>query len=114
MFQPRRSATSYQGVNVPTYRDDYYSGNQAHTLIDVRTQGEFRSGHIPGAVNIPMDQISSRANEIPTDHPVIIVCATGNRSGSVVEALITAGYERIYNLEGGTMNWMMLGLPLDR
>ncbi len=113
MFPPQRNTTAYKSVNVPTYRDEYYDNAQQHTLIDVRSKMEFNGGHIPGAINIPMDQISHRANEIPTGQPVVFVCASGNRSRSVVEALLKADFKEVYNLEGGTLNWMMLGLPLD-
>lgn len=49
-------------------------------LIDVREPHEFKSGHIPGAKNLPLSQLSSRMNELPKDKPVFVYCQSGMRS----------------------------------
>lgn len=67
-------------------------------VVDVRTAEEFASGHVPGAINIPYDQIGRRASEIgPPSTPVVLYCRTGRRSGIAVEALQKAGYEKLYD-----------------
>ena len=67
-------------------------------VVDVRTAEEFASGHVPGAINIPYDQIARRASEIgPPSTPVVLYCRTGRRSGIAVEALQKAGYEKLYD-----------------
>jgi len=108
----KKKPANYQHMNISTYRDDFAETD--HMLVDVRTTSEYNRGHLPGAINIPMDQINARIDEISKEKPVVFVCASGNRSGSVTEALANAGYDNVYNLDGGTMNWMMLGLSVDK
>ena len=72
-------------------------------VVDVRTAEEFASGHVPGAINIPYDQIARRASEIgPPSTQVVLYCRTGRRSGIAVEALQKAGYEKLYDLRSVT------------
>jgi len=72
-------------------------------VVDVRTAEEFASGHVPGAINIPYDQIARRASEIgPPSTRVVLYCRTGRRSGIAVEALQKAGYEKLYDLRSVT------------
>ena len=64
------------------------------TLIDVRTPAEFEAGHIPGAVNVPLDELKSSLDEIRTvlhDHDVVLVCRSGRRAGQAQEALHRVG-----------------------
>jgi rhodanese-related sulfurtransferase len=69
-------------------------------VVDVRTAEEFASGHVPGAINIPYDQIARRASEIgPPSTPVVLYCRTGRRSGIAVETLRKAGYEKLYDFQ---------------
>lgn len=103
---------SYPKLTIAEYRENHE--NETHVLIDVRTKQEFKGGHLPNAINIPMDEINARVDEIPKDKTVVLVCASGNRSGMVAGALTKAGYTNIYNLEGGTMTWMRHGLPIKR
>jgi phage shock protein E len=73
-------------------------------IIDVRTPGEFKAGHIRGAVNIPLQTISSQLERIKRDKPVITCCASGMRSASAKSILKSSGFEEVYN--GG--GWMSL------
>lgn len=71
-------------------------------IIDVRTPGEFRSGHIKGSINIPLDIIKSKVDELKKKNkPVITCCRSGNRSGIAQSVLTAAGIES-YN--GGPWN----------
>lgn len=103
----------YEDLNVKAYRDGF-SQDTPHTLLDVRTREEFRMGHLPGAINIPLDQLARRSKELPADKPVVVVCATGNRSvsGSRIIAM-AARYPKVYNLQGGTMAWARGGFPIE-
>ena len=76
-------------------------------LIDVREANEFSSGHIPGAVNIPMSEIGSRLDELPGE-AFDVICQVGGRSARVVEALESRGYD-VTNVEGGTGEWIAQG-----
>jgi rhodanese-related sulfurtransferase len=72
-------------------------------VVDVRTPQEFASGHVPGAINIPFEDIARRAAEIgPPSTPVVLYCRTGRRSGIAAEALQKAGYSRLYDFKSVT------------
>ena len=67
-------------------------------VVDVRTPQEFASGHVPGAINIPYDQIARRASEIgPPSTQVLLYCRTGRRSGIAADALDRAGYKKVFD-----------------
>ncbi|MCS6869864.1 MAG: rhodanese-like domain-containing protein [Anaerolineae bacterium] len=105
----RKQQEAYGNLSVQEYRQRFYEPEADHVLVDVRTTGEFFSGHIPNALNIPLDQLSRRLNEIPQGKPVVVVCASGNRSRAGADILVRGGYTEVYNLRGGTLAWMMSG-----
>ena len=77
--------------------------NENATLIDVREPFEFSYGHNQGAINIPLNQILGRSEEIAQmSKPLILVCQSGNRSGMAVSMLKAKGVNDIYN--GGSFN----------
>lgn len=70
-------------------------------VVDVRTPGEFASGHHPRAVNIPVDQVESRIAEFgEKTKPVVVYCQSGNRSGKAKRALEAAGFTSVTNAGG--------------
>lgn len=73
------------------------------TLLDVRSDGEWAEGHLPGAVHIPVQQLSSRMGEVPRDHAVVVYCLSGGRSAQAASMLASAGYD-VHDL-GGMSNW---------
>ena len=75
-------------------------------LIDVRTKEEFHSGHIPGAINISVDDLRSRLNEIPTDKKIILYCAVGQRGYLSQRILNQHGFTNVFNLSGGYGTWL--------
>jgi rhodanese-related sulfurtransferase len=81
-------------------------------LIDVRGPDELRmSGHIPQAENIPLPEFMSKAAGWGRDLPLVIMCASGGRSGRAVGALVAAGFSNVASLEGGMYGWRSAGLP---
>lgn len=99
-------------INVNDYPDIYKDSD--HVLIDVREVDEFTSGHLPGAVNIPLSQFQARFTEIPTGKTVLLVCQTGGRSMMAAEFLEHTGqYTDMVNLDGGTLGWMRAGNPTE-
>ena len=72
-------------------------------LIDVRTGQEYASGYIDGAINVPVENISSI--DYPKDTVIILYCVSGARSTEAAKTLIDLGYTNIYNLDGGIINW---------
>ena len=65
--------------------------DQGAPVIDVREPAEFREGHVPGATNIPMGQLTARLGEIDPNRPVHVVCASGNRSSAMADVLTANG-----------------------
>lgn len=84
-----------------------------HLLLDVRTGGEFQSGHLAGAANIPVEELSRRLAELPTDMPIVLYCRSGNRSAAAARILREAGYQNVYDL-GGIIRWQAQGYPIER
>ncbi len=82
-------------------------------VVDVRTVSEYRAGHIAGSLNVPMDEIESRLEDIPAGKPVVMVCHSGQRSAMVRERLHGRLPEAIC-LEGGLTAWEKEGLPVVR
>lgn len=74
-------------------------------LIDVRTPAEYRDGHIPGVVNIPLAEIEKRLGEIPKDKKVVLICRTGNRSAQGTKFLRSKGFDNVFNSTGGMSTW---------
>lgn len=75
------------------------------TLVDVRTDGEFAEGHIPGAVNIPVDELESRLKEVgPKDKAVVLYCRSGSRSARAARILQREGFREVHDL-GGMSRW---------
>jgi rhodanese-related sulfurtransferase len=69
-------------------------------VVDVRTPAEFAGGHVPGALNIPHDQMAARAGEIgPPTTPVLLYCRTGRRTQVALEALRAKGFTEIYDMQ---------------
>ena len=81
------------------------SVSDGKVLIDVRTETEFAAGTIDRAVNIPLDEIRKRLDEIPTDKPVYIFCQQGMRGYLAQRILVQRGYSDVSNLSGGYLLW---------
>ena len=82
-------------------------------ILDVRTPDEFRSGHVPDALNIPHDQLSDRLAELGSDpdRTVVVYCERGGRAGQAAEVLLDAGYGSVLHLEGDMSDWRAKGHP---
>ena len=83
-------------------------------VLDVREAGEWSAGHIANARHIAMTQLGSRISELDKlkDKPIIVCCASGNRSSSACGTLRKAGFQKVYNLAGGIGAWTGAGLPV--
>jgi rhodanese-related sulfurtransferase len=89
---------------------------RAPRILDVRTPGEFRTVHIPGAYNVPLATLREHRNELLThlDEDVILVCRSGARAAQAEKALAEAGLPNLRVLEGGITAWEMAGAPANR
>lgn len=84
--------------------------NRKAQIIDVRSPGEYASGHIKGSINIPLDSLGKHFSKIKKDSPVITCCASGARSASAKRLLISQGYAEVHN--GG--GWAGLQSKINR
>jgi rhodanese-related sulfurtransferase/rubrerythrin len=75
------------------------------TVLDVRQPQEYRSGHLPGAVFIPLPELPDRTKELDPSKPVLAYCRSGNRSRAAAAVLLTDGFPAVFSLEGGIAAW---------
>jgi rhodanese-related sulfurtransferase len=69
-------------------------------VVDVRTPQEFASGHVPGAINIPYEEVGKRTAEIgPSSTPVVLYCRSGRRSAIAADSLKKAGFQNLYDMQ---------------
>ncbi len=74
-------------------------------LVDVRTEAEFASGHLPGATNVPLDRLSGKAGKlVEKGKPIVVYCASGMRSASAKRLLARAGAGEVHDL-GAMSRW---------
>jgi rhodanese-related sulfurtransferase len=74
-------------------------------VIDVRTPGEYQLGHIPGAINVPVDQIQTTAANWDRNATYVIYCATGVRSAQAVQYLTAMGFKNLDHFDKGIQAW---------
>lgn len=95
---------------------DLHARETPKTLVlDVRTPGEFAAGHLPGAVNLPLDSVSALLPELQDAagrRELFVVCATGRRSADACNRLAAVGIPAT-GVEGGVSGWTAAGLPLE-
>ena len=89
---------------------------KAPVILDVRSEEEFTESHIPGAVNIPHDQLEGRLSEIPAakTEEIVVHCQSGRRAGMAETVLIEAGYSDIRDLDGHMQGWRQGGYPIQK
>ncbi len=98
----------------PSELNDLLQSGERPVVVDVREPWEYVQGHVAGAKLIPLGELTRRLKELDREQPVAVICASGSRSQSAAALLGQQGYETIYNVIGGTFNWMQSGLPLER
>ncbi len=101
-------SVSVQDQHITVQEAQHKRENGAY-LLDVRTVEEWNAGHIPGATLIPLDQLSDRYGELPTDQESVIYCRSGNRSAQALSLLTDAGISDIYSMDGGINDWVFAG-----
>jgi rhodanese-related sulfurtransferase len=85
-------------------------------MIDVRTPGEFASGHISGSYNVPLPDLAEHRQELTAAGagPVVLICGSGRRAGTASDQLHAAGLDDLHVLAGGVQAWDASGRPLLR
>jgi rhodanese-related sulfurtransferase len=102
--------SDYGNVDVAEARD-LIGEKGGLVILDVRTVSEYESGHLEGAINIPVEALSGRLSELNPNDELLVYCRTGNRSTTAVGILSENGYERIYHMDGGIVAWENAGFP---
>ncbi len=103
--------TAPRNIDVQTLAADLEAGTVS-ALVDVRTPEEFSEGHIPGAVNIPVDELTQRVGELENQGELYLVCRSGGRSARAAGELSDLGF-RTVNVEGGTLAWIEAGHSVE-
>ncbi len=85
-------------------------------VLDVREANEWSEGHIAGARHIALGVFDQHVSELEKfrQRPIIVVCASGNRSANACGKLKKAGFEKVFNLRGGVSAWAGANLPITR
>jgi sulfur-carrier protein adenylyltransferase/sulfurtransferase len=92
-----------------------FIADDSPVIVDVREREEWDEGHLPGAVHVPRGHLESRIERAVADksQPVLLYCASGNRSAFAAKTLEELGYERVASLAGGFTDWKRNGLPFE-
>lgn len=90
------------------------AGSPDLTILDVRTPAEFAQGHLPGAVNLNLNGsgFSDGIAALDKTKTYFVYCQTSNRSGTATQMMADAGFEDVYDLQGGIVAWAQQGLPV--
>lgn len=108
MHETRKSGpslTPQQAINLVNSEDGVF--------VDLRDAAEYKAGHIVDAMHIPATKLGARMDELNKfkQRPVILVCKMGQSAGAAGKQLKTAGFEKVYKMGGGMMEWGSLQLP---
>jgi len=104
---------TFGAMRVPDVAKELEVANNGITLVDVRTADEYMEGHIAGAINIPLNDLTKNLNLLPNlDANIIIYCGSGHRSAVAMSALQLLGYKKVRSMLSGTTAWKAANLPL--
>jgi rhodanese-related sulfurtransferase len=112
---PRQdSGEPYWRVSLEEAKEMIDGGNAV--VIDVRQPDEWASGHVAGAVHIPVDDVIARIDELPAGKDLLFICAMGARSGLACEmaAAMSLASDRLFNIEAGTPAWIQGNYPTEK
>jgi hydroxyacylglutathione hydrolase len=104
------AAATVQQMDATTLATQLAAG-RVH-VVDVRNEGEWRDGHIAGALHVPLGHVSRRLTAVPSDRPVVVQCRSGARSAIAASVLLSLGRAEVVNLVGGIEAWRDAGLPV--
>lgn len=104
--QPEQTAKATVQDITPEEAKERLDSDEAIILVDVRTKEEFDSGHIEGAVLLPVDQIQKNAADVFPDMDAVyfVYCRSGSRSGAATAMMVDLGYQNVFDL-GGIIDW---------
>ncbi|MDM8520895.1 rhodanese-like domain-containing protein [Anaerolineales bacterium HSG6] len=108
----------FSGVNVPTVDPvtlhAQLQEKKPPLVVDVRSKGEIKEGHIAKAKFIPLSNFSNALNKLPKNRAIVCVCHSGWRSNAACKQLIQAGFTDVTNMSGGMFAWSRADLPTKK
>jgi hydroxyacylglutathione hydrolase len=106
------SSTGYGTATLPQMTPRELAESNLRVL-DVRRSGEFTTAHVPGARNMPLNELQRRLSEVARDEPLAVICAGGYRSSMAASILARNGFADVSNVVGGTSGWIAEKLPVE-
>ena len=105
----------YDTIRVKDLNAQLQQPTEKPVVVDIRTPSDFAEGHIPGAVNIPQDDLDARLNELPEDRdaPIVTVCNIGKFSKHATLYLKSKGYRQVRSAKGGLNEWVRKGFETE-
>lgn len=103
-----------ENLNVEAVHDLYQHPSEDLVFLDVRQPEEWREGVIPGSVKISLGALRGRLTELDVNKHYILVCRSGNRSGTAAQMMESAGFTRLANFQGGMLAWNGRRYPVER
>jgi rhodanese-related sulfurtransferase len=104
------SSNSYINIDVSEAKE-LIETDPSIVILDVRTDGEYHSEHIEGAINIPVDELEQRIGEMNPNTKLLVYCRTGNRSTIAAQTLLENGFTGFYHMQDGIEAWKQAGYP---
>ncbi len=98
-----RGTPTWTVAQVKAYMEQHKP--EEYTLLDVRQPEEYRQGHVPGSLLIPVGQLHQRLDELDRSKPAIVYCRAGVRGANATGVLLNAGFKEVWNMSGGILAW---------
>jgi rhodanese-related sulfurtransferase len=113
-FSRRPEGAAVVDVSSIDVKQAFARSKRGAKLVDVRSSGEFKTGHPKGAVSIPPGLIKKDQTGLSRDDEVLVICLSGHRSPRQAAALARMGFTNVANVQGGLHAWKKAGLPVKR
>ena len=113
---PARPATKNKVERVDVEQFDKLRADKSRVVLDVRTEREFKAGHIPGAVNIDINapDFDQKVAQLDKNKTYLVHCAAGGRSARACKKLEGVGFKELYDLAPGFRGWEKAGKPVEK
>ncbi len=111
-----QSAGGYENASLTHAYQHWSQGDDSaipFVFLDVRTATEYRDGHVPGAINIPVQSLSSRLDEIPKGKRLYVYCESGVRSTKASKYLAKSGFTQVENVKASMSGWRKAAYPIE-
>ncbi len=112
-FNPSQSLQSSQLQTIDAQTLKQWLDQQSVTLVDVREPNEYATGHIPGAILVPLSRFDSQKIPQSSNQKVVLYCRSGQRSAMAAQKLLNQGYPEVTHLGNGIGAWVKAGYPVQ-